>query len=187
MASKIGVFASEREAIHAVQQLLQAGFTPGEMKVIAKDGYHSRALEAESGVHVDELMELVDTREHLSDSDYESGELRRTSLVGNSITTAGITMGSISFAGAAPLAGAAYLSGVGFNRNNGPYDRALSSLGIEDARISACRDAVKSGSTLVVVSTTESKTLLEVDGGPELSVLSNAEAIYRSCGATQIL
>ncbi|MNF99556.1 hypothetical protein D3C84_824590 [compost metagenome] len=186
MASKIGIFASEREAVNAVQQLLQAGFTPGEIKIIAKDGYHSRALEAESGVHVDEMMELVDTREHLSDSDYESGELRRTSLVGTSITSAGITMGSITYAGSAPLAAAAYLSGAGYDENNGPYDRALSSLGIEDENLSACTAAVKAGHAIVVVSTTESMTLLEVDGGPELSVLSNAEAIYRSCGAKQI-
>jgi len=187
MASKIGIFASERQATDAVQQLLQAGFTPGEMKVIAKDGYHSRALEAESGVHVDEIMELVDTREHESNSDYDSGELRRTSLVGSSITSAGITMGGITYAGSIPLASAAYLSGNGYNEDNGPYDRALSSLGIEDDNLAACRDAVKAGCALVVVGTTESKTLLEVDGGPELSVLSNAEAIYRACGATQIL
>lgn len=187
MATKIGIFKSERQATTAVQQLLQGGFAPGDIRVIAKDGYHSRALEAESGVHVDELNELVDTRERRADSDYDGGELRQGNLVGVSVAAMGsAAYGTAGYAGGMPYAAAAYYAATDMNGRDGSYDRALATLGVDDAKLSACREAVKDGSAIVVVSTSESKTLLEKDGGPELSTLGDAEAVFRSCGAAHI-
>jgi hypothetical protein len=186
MASKIGIFASERHAITAVQQLLQAGFTAGDIKVIAKDGYHSRSLEAESGIHVDELREIVDAAGNHSDG-YSNGDYRQSMLIGTSVASAGLAFGSLNYTGGMPYAAASYLAAVRTDGNESTYDRILSSLGVEDEKLDRCRTAVQNGSIAVMASTTESLTLLEVDGGPELSVLSNAEAIYRATGATEII
>ncbi|GMK42059.1 hypothetical protein PCCS19_51180 [Paenibacillus sp. CCS19] len=186
MASKIGIFASERHATTAVQQLLQAGFTTGEIRIIAKDGYHSRTLEAECGMHVDELRDIVDATGNHSDG-YSNGDFRQSSLVGTSVAAAGLAIGSLNFSGGIPYAGAAFLAAVRTDGNESTYDRILSSLGVEDGKLDQCRTAVQDGSIAVMVLSSESKTLLEVDGGPELSKLSNAEAIYRAAGATTIL
>ncbi|PWV94252.1 heat induced stress protein YflT [Paenibacillus cellulosilyticus] len=186
MASKIGIFDSERHAVNAVQQLLQAGFTTGELRVIAKDGYHSRILEAECGMHVDELRDIVDATGNHSDG-YSNGDFRQSSLIGTSVAAAGIAFGSMYYAGGMPYAAASYLAAVRTDGNESTYDRILSSLGVEDEKLDQCRTAVQNGAIAVMAATTESKTLLEVDGGPELSVLSNAEAIYRATGATQII
>lgn len=186
MASKIGIFASERHATTAVQQLLQAGFTTGEIRVIAKDGYHSRTLEAECGMHVDELRDIVDATGNHSDG-YSNGDFRQSSLIGTSVAAAGVAFGSMGYTGGMPYAAAAYLAAVRTDGNESTYDRILSSLGVEDEKLDVVRTEVQNGSIAVMASTTESKTLLEVDGGPELSVLSNAEAIYRATGATTIV
>mgnify|MGYP001336627750 CR=1 FL=1 len=186
MASKIGIFASERDATTAVQQLLQAGFTTGEIKVIAKDSYHSRTLEAESGMHVDELRDIVDAARNNADA-YSSNSDRESSLVGSSVIASGFALNNLNYTGSGvPYGAAAYIAAVRPSDTEATYDRILSSLGVDDEKLDVVRTSVENGSIAVMVSTTESMTLLEVDGGPELSVLSNAEAIYRAAGATQI-
>ncbi|MWC30054.1 general stress protein [Paenibacillus sp. MMS18-CY102] len=187
MASKIGFFQTEAQATAAIQQLLQEGFTESDIRVIAKDRFHSRMVESESGVHVDELQELVETLHHDADGGLDNGAMRQNALAGASVIAVGTPYGGISSAGAVPFATAAYLTASALTVEDSSANRALIALDVEHNHLDQCREALKAGTTLVAVSTSDSASLLEKDGGPDLSRLGNAEAVFRNNGATDIL
>ncbi|EFM10527.1 conserved hypothetical protein [Paenibacillus curdlanolyticus YK9] len=187
MASKIGIFETEAQATAAIQQLLQAGFTEGDIRVITKDKFHSRMLESDSGVHVDELRDLIETLHHDADGGLDNGAMRQSALAGASVIAVGTPYGGLSSAGAIPFATAAYLTASTLSVEDSSANRALSALDVEPNHLDRCREAVKAGRALVVVSTSDNKSLLEKDGGPDLSRLGNAEAVFRFNGAADIL
>ena len=181
MTRKIGIFDTEQQAITAVEQLEQAGFAKSELKVLAKDSEHSRRIEAESDVHVDELRELDDMPDRQG-----LGSLGMAAAAGfggagvNSVY--GITgYGSAPYiAGAYPFAAAVLLGGD-------EHSDTLRALGLDDDEAQDCSQALRSGSVVVIVETDESKSLFDKDGGPDLSRLGAAEAIFRACSASSIV
>lgn len=178
MAKKLGVFQTQEQVIQALQQLEQAGFVPGEIKVFAKDSEHSRRVEAESRVHVDEISEM---REEFGAQ-----------------TAANSTEGMSDF-GFASLAGGYGLAGSGMTSTAGggflfvpfaigadDHESVLQELGLEPPEAKLCSDALASGSLVISVQAGDGRSLLEQDGGPDLSRLGKAEAIFRGCGAETI-
>ncbi|CAM4347896.1 hypothetical protein FHS16_002446 [Paenibacillus endophyticus] len=181
MARKIGVFATEQQAITAINQLEHAGFTKGELKVLAKDSEHSRRIEAESDVHVDELRELEDVSEHEGNSIF--GMAAATGYVSNGTNavlgmtgygTAPYTVGGNAFAAAWLLGADEHIS-------------ALHALGLDDEEAEICKQALQSGSVIVMVETDETKSMFDKDGGPDISRLGAAEAVFRTCSASLIV
>ncbi|MGO4111075.1 hypothetical protein [Paenibacillus sp. YAF4_2] len=185
MAKIIGAFASQQEVIDTIHALEQAGFVQGEMKIIAKDGEHSRRIEAESDIHVDELEELAST---ISGQEGDGGRGQEWAAAA-AIPAIGLTGGGSWNPGFA----AAGLTAIGGNLTGdfifGDEDRihgALTALGLDEQEASSCRDSIREGATLVVIDTDESKSFFDKDGGPDLSRLGIAEGIYRQNGASRI-
>lgn len=181
MTRKIGVFDTQQQAIEAIQQLEQAGFVKGELKVLAKDSEHSRRIEAESDVHVDELHELEDASDH----GRGLGALGIAAAAGSGGT--GIA-GAYALAGygTAPYIGSGYSYGAAALFNEDEHEEVLQALGLDDEEAHICNQALQNGSIIVVVETDDSKSLLDKEGGPDLSRLSAAEAVFRSCNASAI-
>ncbi|MGM0882143.1 MAG: general stress protein [Bacillota bacterium] len=181
MTRKIGVFDTQQQAIEAIQQLEQAGFVKGELKVLAKDSEHSRRIEAESDVHVDELHELEDASDH----GRGLGTLGFTAAAGSGGTG---MAGAYALAGygTAPYIGGGYLYGAAALFDEDEHEEVLQALGLDDEEAHICNQALQSGSIIVVVETDDSKSLLDKEGGPDLSRLSTAEAVFRNCNASAI-
>jgi hypothetical protein len=178
MARKIGVFDTQQQVIDAIKQLEQAGFVKSELKVLAKDSEHSRRIEAESNLHVDELHER-------EDADY-LGVLGIAAAAGTGGT--GIAGAySLTGYGTAPYLGGGYLYGAAVLFDEDEHEEALKALGLDDEEAHTCNQALQSGSIVVVVETDDSKSLMDKDGGPDLSRLSAAEAVFRSCNASAIV
>ncbi|MFF2483367.1 hypothetical protein [Paenibacillus sp. NPDC058071] len=169
MAKKIGSFATEQQVIDAVAALQQAGFETGELKIIAKDAEHSRRIERESGMHVDETRELSETLEHI-DSDGDTW-VPPVVFAGGLMSTAGWN--------AVPF-------GIVSSSVDDGVLGALDALGLDTQESHLCGEVIRAGQTVVVVETDESKSLLDKDGGPDLSRLGVAEGIFRECGASRI-
>ncbi|NIK78634.1 hypothetical protein FHS15_003780 [Paenibacillus castaneae] len=182
MTRKIGIFETEQQALTAIQQLEQAGFVPGELRVLAKDSEHSRRIESESDVHADELRELEDMTNRTGGFD-DTGIIGATGYNGLGLTAA-MAMpinGSSSYMGGSfPLA----VSGL-FGGSN--HERSLQTLGLSDKESQICGQALQSGSLIVIAETDESKSLLDKEGGPDLSRLGKAEAVFRQCHASKIV
>lgn len=180
MARKIGIFDTEQQAITAIEQLEQSGFVKGELKVLAKDSEHSRRIEAESDIHVDELREL----ESASDQDGSSsfGMAAATGYAG--VGTNAVY--GITGYGAAPYAvgGNPFAAAILFNDDE--HSGSLHALGLDDDEAQACSQALRSGSIVVIVETDDSKSLFDKEGGPDLSRLGAAEAVFRACNASVI-
>ncbi len=177
MTRKIGLFHTEGQAIDAVRQLLGAGFVPGELQVLTKDGEHSRRLEAESGVHADELRELEETNE----GDPGTG-LFGLGAGGIAPLLAAPVFGTAGFGTTGSAAGAYPLAAVMLG--NDAHVDTLRSFGLESKEAELCGAALRQGSIAVIVSTDESESLLDKNGGPDLSRLAAAEAIFRACSAS---
>ncbi|CAM4020235.1 general stress protein [Paenibacillus alkaliterrae] len=180
MARKIGIFETEQQAITAIRQLEQAGFVPGELQVLAKDSEHSRRIEAESGVHADELRELAES----SDADRGIGVfgMEAAGYGGMAVAPAYGMSGSgmpSYFGGAYPFAAAALGNDYG-------HADALQSLGLDQEEAEICSKSLQGGAVIVIVQTDESKSLLDKEDGPDLSRLSAAEAVFRQCNASVI-
>ncbi|MNZ56279.1 Heat induced stress protein YflT [compost metagenome] len=172
MTRKIGIFHTQQQAISAIEQLEQAGFVTGELQVLAKDSEHSRRIEAESDIHVDELRELMDA------SDGSSGLIAAASFEGAGMTSPNGVVPLIG--GTNPLINAAY---AGESRGSD----ILQSFGLDSKEAQQCYQALQNGSIVVIAETDESKSLFDKDGGPDLSRLGAVEAIYRGCGAESII
>lgn len=186
MARKFGFFQNEQQVIETIQQLTQEGFVQGDMKILAKDSEHSRRIEAESDIHVDELREL-----NQADSVYGRERPGRTAelLTGGYGMTSETGAYGLSGYGTSPQIGVGIPFGVPFI-SQGDDDgnmRALFALGFDEKEADLCRSYLESGSYAIVIETDESKSLLDKDGGPDLSVLGVAEAVFRRCGATRIV
>lgn len=181
MARKIGIFQTQQQAIEAIAQLEQAGFVKGELQVLAKDSEHSRRIEAESDIHVDEIREL-------EEADYNRGaeRLDLAAVAGSGSTGVAAAYGIAGY-GTAPAAAGGYLYGMSLLSGEDEHERVLQSFGFDDEETHACSQALSSGSVIVIVDTDETKSLLDKDGGPDLSRLGAAEAVFRSCGASEIV
>ncbi|WP_171056455.1 general stress protein [Paenibacillus sinopodophylli] len=181
MARKIGVFQTEQQAIDVISQLEQAGFVQGELKVLAKDSEHSRRIESESDVHVDELREL----EAASDDEGDA-VFGMTAATGYAGAGANAVMGMTGY-GIAPytVGGNAFAAAVWFGHDE--HGSTLHALGLDNEETQICSQALQQGSIVVIVETDETKSMLDKDGGPDLSRQGAAEAAFRSCGASLIV
>ncbi|WP_336789438.1 hypothetical protein [Paenibacillus sp. MMO-177] len=185
MAKIIGSFATQQQVIDTIHSLEQAGFVQGEMKILAKDSEHSRRIEAESDIHVDELTELAQTTD-----DIEGDENRGRAWTGAAIIPAiGLTGGGSwnpGFAAAGLVAMGNTLTGDYIFGDEDHIEGAMMALGLEEQEAAACRDSIREGATLVIIESEESKSLLDKDGGPDLSRLGIAEGVFRQHGAKRI-
>ncbi|WP_054026643.1 general stress protein [Bacillus sp. FJAT-28004] len=181
MAKKIGVFDTEQQVITAIEQLEQAGFVQGELKVLAKDSEHSRRVEAESDVHVDELRELegMPDRQGL-------GSLGMAAAAGFAGAGVNAVYGMTGY-GAAPYTAGGFPFVAAMLLGDDEHSETLQSLGLENEEVRLCSEALRSGSLIVMVETLESKSLFDKDGGPDLSRLGAAEAVFRECNASSII
>ncbi|WP_169087217.1 general stress protein [Paenibacillus sp. PL91] len=180
MARKIGIFDTEQQAITAIEQLEQAGFVKGELKVLAKDSYHSRRIEAESDVHVDELGELEDMPDRQG-----LGVLGMAAASGFGGVGVNAVYGVAGY-GSAPYIAGGYPFAAAMLLGDDEHSDTLQALGLDDDEAKVCSQALQSGSLVVIVETDESKTLFDKDGGPDLSRLGAAEAVFRTCNASSI-
>ncbi|MFD0588896.1 general stress protein [Paenibacillus sp. GCM10027627] len=181
MAKKIGVFSDQQSAIRAIEELEQAGFTPGEMKILAKDTDHSRRIEAETDTHVDEIRELAETTRRLNDG----GPSGYAMIAGYDAPPIAGGYGMQAYGGA-PFGGSAYSLAAPFSVWNDGYEGAYQALGLDTKETELCSKAVESGSIVLIAESDESQSVLEKDGGPDLSKLGVAEAVFRRCGAARI-
>ncbi|WP_053374166.1 general stress protein [Paenibacillus sp. FJAT-27812] len=180
MAKKIGVFDTEQQAITAIEQLEQAGFVKSELKVLAKDSYHSRRVEAESNVHVDELSELEDMPDRQG-----LGSLGMAAASGFGGAGVNAVYGITGY-GSAPYIAGGYPFAAAMLLGDDEHSDTLQALGLDGDEVKLCSDALQSGSLIVIVETDESKSLFDKDGGPDLSRLGAAEAVFRACSASSI-
>ncbi|QYR20862.1 general stress protein [Paenibacillus sp. sptzw28] len=174
MTMKIGIFKMEEQAVEAVKALEQSGFSRNEIKVLAKDGDHSRRIEAETDVDADEVRELADTRDQMDDG-YGFGNLGPVGLAG--------TVGMVG-----PLTGGAWPYGAGILAvggllvdENGMED-AIHALGIKGDDAGVCREAIVDGALVVTADTGDGS---QHNIGQDLS--REAEEAFRRCGAERIL
>lgn len=174
MAKKIGLFENEQKAITAIEELEKAGFTPGEMKILAKDSEHSRRIERETDVHADEIKELQETNEHIQDPEPVSFAV--SSGFGFPIVTGSYGFGASGVGFATP-----------FTYLKSGHESVFQALGLDTKETELCTRAVGSGAIAVIIETSESKSLFDKEGGPDLSKLGIAEAAFRRGGAYRIV
>lgn len=180
MATKVAIFETEQQVITAIEQLEQAGFLKNELKVLAKDSEHSRRIERESDVHVDELRELEDTSER-----QDLGIFGMAAATGYAGAGVNAVYGMAGY-GSAPYNAGGFPFVAAMLLSDDEHSESLRALGIDDSEVELCSQALQSGSLVVIVETDESKSLLDKDGGPDLSRLGAAEAVFRACHATSI-
>lgn len=181
MAKKIGIFMQEQQVVDAIGQLEQSGLKPGQMMVLAKDAYHTRALEAETDVHADAILEIEQANET---DDHNEGDFRTAMHNGLPGAVYAPLYGLHSYGGSTN-AGIPFLSP--FTDEGNGHRSAFMGLGLDSKETELASSEVMSGAWALVVETSESKALLDKDGGPDLSVLGIAEGVFRRCGASRIV
>jgi hypothetical protein len=169
MSRKLAIFSNQEKAIKSIEALQQQGFAPTEITVLAKDREHSRRIESETAVHVDELMDIAKT---VQDHEQHSG----TFIVGSM----GATTGSSPALGAYPAVGVIKYDDMDFST---ALESALDGFELDSKQQETCNEAIQGGAIAVIVETDESKS----DAGSGISRLDTAEASFRSHGAQQIL
>lgn len=174
MAKKIALFDTEQKAITAINELEKAGFTPGEMKVLAKDSEHSRRIERDTDVHADEMRELQEPNERTAEPDPVSFAVSSGS--GFPVVTSSYNYGSTGISFATP-----------FTYLRSGHENVYEALGLDAKESELCSHAVGDGAVAIIVETSESKSLLDKEGGPDLSKLGIAEAAFRRSGAFRIV
>ncbi|REK71452.1 general stress protein [Paenibacillus paeoniae] len=182
MAKKIALFEKQQDVITAIEELEGAGFTPGEMLILTKDWEHSRRIESETDTHVEEMRELEETGAR-------GGELDDFGLAivpsyGYPVIAGGY--GLSTFEHSPGIGGGGYSGAAPFDFIDNAQTRAYRSLGLDSKESKLCSEAVRGGAIAFIVETNESKSLLDKDGGPDLSKLGIAEAAFRRNGAYQI-
>ncbi|MDQ6420075.1 general stress protein [Paenibacillus sp. LHD-117] len=182
MARKIGIFESQQQVIDAITQLENSGFKPGEMMILAKDSEHSRRIEAETDVHADEMRDLEETR---YDARTHTGTFGTAYSSGIGEAPVATAYGFTGFGGGT-TSGVGFPFAVSYAFIGNEHERAFRSLGLDNKEAELCCQEVERGAYALIVETTESKSLLDKDGGPDLSTLGVAEAVFRSCGASRI-
>jgi len=192
MSVKLGIFKQEQQVIQAIQELETAGFATGDIRIMAKDWEHSRRIEHETDVHVDEMRELRDTRQHMDDN-YLTGVLPAGFMIGGAGFTNGGGATGIGAAGVWAMEGGAN----GMAGWHGTTDRvgvadsemesALQDLGLDRDMAQVCKQAIAEGATAVAVTTGEGASRSGSDGGPDLTPGGTAEAVFRRCGADRII
>ncbi|RIX50873.1 hypothetical protein D3P08_19470 [Paenibacillus nanensis] len=174
MAKKIAFFENEQKAITAINELEKAGFTPGEMKILAKNSEHSRRIERETDVHADELKELQETNEHVQDPEPVSFAVSSGS--GFPVVTGSYGFGASGVSFATP-----------FTYLKSGHESVYEALGLDAKETELCSQAIMEGAIAVIVETSESKALFDAEGGPDMSKLGIAEAAFRRSGAYRIV
>jgi len=192
MSVKLGLFKHEQQVIQAVQELETAGFAVGDIRIMAKDWEHSRRIEHETDVHVDEMRELRDTRQHM-DEDYLTSVLPAGFMIGgagfaNGSNTTGVGAAGVwalesGSNGMAGWSGTTDMVGMG----DSEMESALQDLGLDRDMAQACKQAIAEGSTAVAVTTGAGAPRSGSDGGPDLTPGGTAEAVFRRCGAARII
>lgn len=175
MAKKIAFFTHEQAVIDAIQKLEQAGFVAGELKVLAKDGEHTRRVEAESDLHVDEMNALIN-----ADNAANEWANAMLSVPPAVFSTVGGGFWGSSVAVPGIMAGA-------FSLGGDEREEALRSYGLDDDETQACLTALQEGKIALIAETDESKSVLDQDSGPDISRLGVAEGVFRGCGASSII
>jgi hypothetical protein len=173
MPQVIGVFDTQEQAIEAVQGLERAGFRREQLKVLAKDYESSRRVEHETDVHVDEINDLVDTRE-------DSGEGPLNTFPGGYIGGAGVspvvaatglsTYNASTIFPAGAFAWTAYPEGE-------EMSSALHALGVGDQAGAVCTEALNEGRFVVAAEIGQ--------GAGERQ--ATAEQVMRGCGARDLV
>lgn len=173
MQQVIGIFDTQEQAIEAIDGLERAGFRRTDVKVLAKDYESSRRIERETDVHVDELNDLVDTRE-------DSGEGPLNSFPGGYIGGAGVspavgatglsTYNASTIFPAGAFAWTAYPAGREFTS-------ALHALGVGDEAAALCTEALNEGRFVVAAELGQSAA----------GSRSDAEKVLRACGASAVV
>ena len=181
MAKKIGIFDNEQQVIKAVAELEQAGFVAGEMKILAKDSEHSRRIERETDAHVDEMRELEDTSPRADGA----GPIGLAAWAGFGFPLATGAYGAPTYNGAGASTGFAFAAPIAFLWNDD--DGAYRALGLDSKETELCSEMIRNGKIALIVETSESKSLLDKEGGPDLSKLGIAEAAFRRCNASRIV
>jgi len=173
MQQVIGVFDTQEQAIEAVEGLEREGFRRESLKVLAKDYESSRRIERETDVHVDELNDLVDTRE-------DSGEGPLNSFPGGFIGGAGVspvigatglsTYNASTIFPAGAFAWTAYPGGR-------ELDGALHALGIRGEAAAMCTEALNEGRFVIAAEVGQ-------EAGDYRSAVEQAMRVY---GAKEIV
>lgn len=178
MARKFGFFQSEAQVIQAIQKLEQAGFVQGDMTVLAKNFEHSRRIEAETDIHVDELRDMA----HSESRSFDQPE----GLFGVSAATGGY--GLAGYGMTPSLGGGGIPLGIPFTfaSEEDGRKRVVQALGLDNKETELVCGQVENGAYAIIIETDESKSLLDKEGGPDLSRLGVAEGVFRSCGALRI-
>lgn len=182
MAKKIGLFEKQQDVIKTIEELEQAGFTPGEMLILTKDREHSRRIETETDTHVEEMRELEETGAR--DGEFDQFGLAIVPSYGYPVVAGGY--GLSPFVESAGAGAGNYSSAAPFGFLDNSHIRAYQALGLDANESELCAEAVRSGAIAFIVETDESKSLLDKDGGPDMSKLGIAEAAFRRCGAYRI-
>ncbi|GBG10891.1 MULTISPECIES: general stress protein [Paenibacillus] len=183
MAKKIAIFETQQQVIDVVTQLENSGFKPGDMKIMAKDSEHSRRIEAETDVHADEMRDLEKTRQDIATHTDTVGTMYAS---GFGIAPAAMAYGYTGFGGGtASGTGIPFALSGAFTGNE--HERAFLALGLDHKESEMVSREVERGAYALIVETTESKTLFDKDGGPDLSTLGIAEAVFRRCNASFIV
>ncbi|MBM7568248.1 general stress protein [Paenibacillus sacheonensis] len=177
MSYKIAIFDTQNDAIQAVQALESAGFTPTELKVIAKNRDESRRIESETDVHADELEDLQETR-----AAYDEHGLGDPRIIAPVAVTPGLGM-SGGFTSGMAFPGTPFIAAGVFLDDDTSTNSALSDLGVPGGDVDKCREAIAQGGIIVAADIGNESS----DGGPDLSRGGEAEAAFRSCGAARIL
>jgi hypothetical protein len=173
MPRVIGVFDTQEQAIEAVQGLEKAGFRRERLHVLAKDYESSRRVENETDVHVDEINDLVDTRE-------DSGEGPLNTFAGSYIGGAGVSP-VVAAAGLSTYNASTIFPSGAFAWTSYPEGEEMSSalhaLGVGDQAGAICTEALNEGRFLVAA---------EI-GQDEAERQSAAEEVMRGCGARELV
>ncbi|MGG4034340.1 general stress protein [Paenibacillus cisolokensis] len=176
MKRTIGIFGKAQSAIDAVEALQAEGFDKKEIKVLVKDAERSRRIESETDIDADELEELAAEGPERA---WPYGDGIGIWAVPGAVGSGTQVSGGPYSAGAGGFAIASVLFG-----DEDRYEGVLQSLGLNDNEAKACRDALKNGAAVVVA---ESEGADDGSGGPDLSPGGDAEAVFRRCGAEQII
>ena len=182
MARKIGIFETQQQVIDAISQLENAGFKPGDIMVLAKDGEHSRRIESETDVHADEIMDLEETRHNAHTGINEIGSAYPS---GFPLAPAAMAYGNSGFGGGT-ASGTGMPFAVSYDFFGREHERPFRALGLDHKESEMISREVERGAYALIAQTTESKSLLDKDGGSDLSTLGVAEAVFRTCNASFI-
>ncbi|MFC4810613.1 general stress protein [Paenibacillus sp. GCM10023250] len=177
MSYKIAIYDTPNDAILAIQALEQAGFVKTDLTVIAKNRENTRRIENETDVDADELQDLTDTRQAADQHGLDDPRVVAPIAASPGLTMTGPFTGGMAYPGNSFVAAAAFLD------DDDSMDSALHDLGVPGGDVEPCREAIARGGIIVAAEIGSDAS----NGGPDLTRGGEAEAVFRSTGATRIL